>query len=258
MRLRNVLGTVLVLACLFPATLNADVIQWWSADLQPSNSPVGASYTGTAGDVWNAIGAVGGGITNPSWALADNMGNMDADAPVTFAISGTVGFYATSYIPTTNPIAHDYVYYSTSGITTIGYSFSGLTPGGEYELTIMGGGMYAYPVDIKVDVNGNGDLTDETAVNLVGPYYPAALPALPLHDGLIMLAPPQYNPTYVTIFDITANSNGAILCDQTRVGAEGNISGFQLRSIDVPEPSAFALLAAGLFGLLAYAWKKQK
>jgi hypothetical protein len=220
-----------VVFCLLPSRLDATVTQWWSADLQPTNVPADRSYTGTAGDVWNAIGAVGYTVADPSWALVDNMGNADANAPVTFAISGTVGFYSSSYIPNTNPVGCDYLFYSTSGITTIGYSFSGLTPGGKYELTIIGGGMYSWPVDIRVDTNGNGDLNDETAVNLVGSYYSTLLPAVPLHDGLIMLAPPEYNPPYTTFLNITAGSGGVIACDQVRVSLEGNISGFQLRAI---------------------------
>ena len=51
-----VLAMVFICAAgsLFPSTLNAEVIQWWSADLQPSNAST-AGYTGSAGDMWNVL-----------------------------------------------------------------------------------------------------------------------------------------------------------------------------------------------------------
>lgn len=44
----------------------------------------------------------------------------------------------------------------------------------------------------------------------------------------------------------------------TRCGATGGIDNFSLTSTTIPEPGTIALLAAGMLGLLAYAWRKRK
>ncbi|MCX7424977.1 MAG: PEP-CTERM sorting domain-containing protein [Planctomycetia bacterium] len=41
-------------------------------------------------------------------------------------------------------------------------------------------------------------------------------------------------------------------------GAGGIVNNFQLTGLAVPEPSTLALLASGLLGLLAYAWRKRR
>jgi hypothetical protein len=50
--------------------------------------------------------------------------------------------------------------------------------------------------------------------------------------------------------------------DEVRIGAHGGMAGgldsILLTSSAVPEPTTFALLTTGLFGLLAYAWRRRR
>ncbi len=61
-------------------------------------------------------------------------------------------------------------------------------------------------------------------------------------------------------FTATAESQTLTLTGQTEVSAETHndfvVDNFKVSS--VPEPSTLAMLSAGLLGLLAYAWRKQK
>lgn len=54
-------------------------------------------------------------------------------------------------------------------------------------------------------------------------------------------------------FQNLTNSNVTVTCD---IPVWGGIAGFQI--ISIPEPGTFVLWATGLFGLLAYAWRKRR
>jgi hypothetical protein len=65
--------------------------------------------------------------------------------------------------------------------------------------------------------------------------------------------------TYV-VFSATADSNGVIDGSWTTNGSTrwGPFNGIQIVSAPVPEPGTLALLVGGLFGLIAYAWRRHK
>jgi hypothetical protein len=62
------------------------------------------------------------------------------------------------------------------------------------------------------------------------------------------------NDNYVKFMGVTADGAGVITGS---IGNTASICGLQIMS-SVPEPSACVLMGMGLFGLLAYAWRKRR
>jgi hypothetical protein len=95
----------------------------------------------------------------------------------------------------------------------------------------------------------NGDATEN--------WVPAAIGAGVDNDGdgvvenLMLSLFVKSGATYVQFGDGTANS-------QVGYSVTGNVYDTELKVSKVPEPSTLALLGCGLFGLLAYAWRKRK
>jgi hypothetical protein len=68
-------------------------------------------------------------------------------------------------------------------------------------------------------------------------------------------------PVWVKTFNVSGTGNldpGAAIGVYTDMRGNGNVRFDNLRMDVVPEPSTLALLAAGLFGMLAYAWRKRR
>jgi hypothetical protein len=56
----------------------------------------------------------------------------------------------------------------------------------------------------------------------------------------------------------TADATSQTILYSANTGGVAQLNAFQLRTTATPEPSAFAMLATMLLGLLAYAWRKRK
>ena len=74
-----------------------------------------------------------------------------------------------------------------------------------------------------------------------------------------MVGMPPYNATYLSFqYTATAAGNLIVTIQQEAVSTSWHNYGFSNEVFAVPEPSALALLACGLVGLLAYAWRKRR
>lgn len=219
---------------------------YWAADFQRVDQDLNHTYSGVAPDnVWNVL-KHSAAAANPVFNnLLDNSG---AVTGVSLAFTGTIagdhGFANVGGQPrANNPIGVDYFVWGVGAgalsNTTIGFQFSGLTPGASYEFTAYGGSAGpARAFDMRVDTNGDGNLNDE--LPLVVPNE-ADLGGAP--------GPLSHFPPSVT-FTVTASAAGTILGDGTKItgNPEANWAGFQLTLI--PEPSTATLALVGLLGLI--------
>lgn len=198
----------------------------WSAEFQRADQNARHTYRGDSPkNVWNIL-ALSGATTDPVFDnLQDNSG---AATEVSLAFTGKLsadhGFTDVNGPRANNPIGVDYLLW---GVTrwnldnVIGFRFSGLTPGASYELTAFGGSSgIDRSFNMRVDTNGDGDLSDETALIVPNEADAGA------SDG-----PPSHFPPSVT-FIATASPSGTILGNAARIGNnEANWAGFQLRSV---------------------------
>lgn len=196
----------------------------------------------SSGSTWNALKVKhydAGTTANPSWSNLVNRGT-GAATSVGFSITGDVyswnGFGGSQ---TANAVTEDGFFFGVAGASnTVNWSITGLTANATYKLFLYNSDVnwaYARWMNQTVDTDGNGSLANNSA-QLVGP------------DG------------YGGEFTVVASSAGSILgsaaCSGS--GVEGDWSGFQIAQVAVPEPCTLTLLATGLIGLLAYAWRKAK
>jgi hypothetical protein len=136
-------------------------------------------------------------------------------------------------------------------------------------------------VRLEADVFGGAAATPYLAMNLGGAekayvmpvpagtiYFPSSTAASAWTTGVWHHVAIDYHPTAATFdFSIDGNTQAGIATE-----AAGAIDRFSLASVGgwalydnvkvtltaTPEPSSVVLLAAGLVGLLAYAWRKQR
>lgn len=139
-----------------------------------------------------------------------------------------------------NPLASD-IWINGSG--TVPFGFSGLNPLNTYDLYVYntGNGASVYlPAEFKL--NGG-----------------ATLAATGLDVGI---APENWvlGRNYVKFTGITGVSIASLTMTNGGLSPyDSAVSGLQLVTThEVPEPSTVVLLAAGILGLLAYAWRKRK
>jgi hypothetical protein len=204
----------------FATTINVDV------DFQGSTYS-GLGVSPDTGTYWNSFAAQAGTYT--SGALTASDGTTATSATVT--VSG-VGRYNNATAAFAPALMDDYLYGSPAN--GVGFSIDNLTPGGAYDL-------YIY------SLNGAG--ASATTGFTIGSATKNATnsAASTFAEG----------NNYVLFKGVIATS-GSI--SGTAIGLrDANsiaINGFQITS--VPEPATVVLLATGLIGLLAYAWRKQK
>ena len=190
---------------------------------------------GGAGDVWNSY------VTPPGFAedfaarplnnLVDSTG---AATGVDLTFTGVGGAFKVDWMG--DDLTSDGIYcypglvgytydgyyanpqYTTTMTDSIEWELSGLTAGGSYQMANYSSDNTMFNIDMTIDTNGDGDLSDETPFTVVA-------------DG---------TPDFTSI---TASAGGTISGSLTTAAGidEGHWSGFQL----IPEPATVALLGLG-------------
>jgi hypothetical protein len=171
-----------------------------------------------AADVWNElIGSVnfGAATTDPSFGpLVDSTGTTTA---VSFAITGTISsFNSVTFFGRPNPdgslsMRGDYIYFNDPPASnpSIDWRISGLTPGAVYRMVLYGANTNLNRVfTMLVDTDGDGDLTDEVAFEVI--TLNGATPA----------------PAYLAV--VVASASGAIVGRGSATIGEADWAGFQL------------------------------
>lgn len=115
----------------------------------------------------------------------------------------------------------------------------GLTPGGRYDGTV-------WSHDANV-VGGVSRISDWSANGV-----------LVKDDYELARGVPTSNADYQFGFSTRANGLGEILIEARQVGTNASVILNALQLDAVPEPGAVVLLAIGMTGLLAYAWRKRR
>lgn len=219
-------GVAVALALAFNLTTQAQVLVnvQFNGTLGAGTTQSGAAVVGTAGDVWNNLGASGTSV-----ALKNPAGSASA---LTLTWSGSAwtvdpglenGFYGTPY----GRLMNGYLY--TSGTSSL--TLSGLTPGMDYNL-------YLYS---EADVDGRRLTID---VNGVGATTAASVKT----EGIFIAG-----QNYLSL-GVRANGSGnLVIAYSVGSGDEANLNGFQLTA--VPEPATTTLVVAGALGALAL-WRR--
>ena len=185
----------------------------WSVDIQGDGvggvygqvTPTlmnGAESASGLGNVWNAFTVPGhpATVTNPSLAsLKDSSGSPSA---LSFSITGTVSGFSVPTSGGSTALYNDYLFLSAgNSASSIAWRIGGADPSKTYSLWLYGSAYRS--VRLKVDTNGNGSLTDETAVTT------------PAGGGVL-------------VSGIVPQSSGLIAGSADTPGGEANWSGFQL------------------------------
>jgi len=226
--------------------------QMWSVDFESqdtsgfSTTPPNSNPGIGTGDQWTALLVADVNVnpspttSNPS--LLNMTDSTGAATNVDFRVTGdgsggsgdVAGFNdaSSSY----DPVNGDYMLWNVPGLsipdTVIEWELTELTAGAPYEFTAFGAIGPTRTFNMRVDTDGDGLLSDETA---------QLVPSRDSTGGVIGAG---------VSFTAVADGSGRIFGDSTAIGGnEANWGGFQLRLI--PEPSSLLLAAMGLLGLLA-------
>jgi hypothetical protein len=188
----------------------------------------GAAKIGSSGDIWN-----GAYLSSSNLALTNSAGSATG---VTLSVSGSglgavwrgTGFNSTDY----KNLMDDYIT-AASGTGTI--TLSGVSAGSYI--------LYIYSAC-------NHDRITYVTANSVGGTLTSLLATTTFTE----------NNNYVKLSVVVDSSQTLTIKfygDSSTTG-EGDINGFQLQSLTVPEPATTILTVGGVLGLLAYAWRKRR
>lgn len=265
-------GIVLVGSPSWATTVNVDFQNGWGS--------MSATYSGQGamaapGDYWNAVAPIGNNFdpvwgdltlssnvavteTGPDWAAAetnpltfDSGALMDSLGNTTgISVSGSTKFlYA--HEGSSNVIASDFdslmrEYLDSGYAGGSDVTISGLAAGTAYDLVLYGHGAE----DFRATTFTIDGVEKSTS------FVDGTNPRTSLAEG----------SDYVTYSGVVADSNGQIgihyvaayaVHNGANVNDEGSFNAFQI-SAAVPEPNTIVICLSGMFGLLAYAWRKMK
>jgi len=196
----------------------------------PGNVDVqGPTYVGVSaaggGLVWNGIAAdsITGGdmLTVAGSELLNSAGKKTSVGFTVSHVGGDVGGAPTTDATSSGALWSDYIFCNSAGnLSRAAFTISGLGS--------------ATTADLYFYVTGNGGISVGSA------------------EG-------TYVGTNILFFDDVAVTGGTITGYLASDASYSNCTVLRgLSIVTVPEPGAFALLAAALIGLLAYAWRKRK
>lgn len=245
-----VFGLSIAVILFAPAAVSlADLV---NVDIDTSGigSPSAGTYSGTAaagGGTWNSFNVTQYPNNHESGILVNSEGNATSaafgtDVKITLGPSGFNGHdWLSGGVPNWGTdLVCDGLYTMGSTSSTGGsWTISGLVAGTNYDLYLYGqaGDTYGNTTNVKI-----GEVT-KTSTN----------PGTPLLSVSTYLE----DRNYVKFSSVAADGSGtisALVWDAS--GSAGMFNGFQIS--EIPEPGTLALLATGLLGLLAYAWRKRK
>lgn len=241
-------GALLVLSLAVAQTTQADLI---SVQLQGPGSTNYSGVEAAAAAADSAFGAanVWNHIVGESWptylmnksatGFVDSTGAATSVGLSIAASTDGEGFCTNDSNPTQADALRggnfsQYVGSGHTGSRYVDFTLTGLAANTPYKMYFYPGGTAGseLPFILAIDRNGNGSLTDESDIRVSG------------LGGLVT---------------VTSTTGGVVAGQVWRDAAMSDSawSGFQIATA-VPEPSAMLLAVSGLFGLLAYAWRRQK
>ena len=185
----------------------------WSVDLQgdgvggvygqvPPTTMSGAESVSGIGGVWNALTIASHPVTSVNPGLAGLNDSAGGASSLSFSITGTVSGFTVGAAGGSTPLYNDYLFLNAgNSASSISWQIAGLNPAKSYAMWHYGSAYRS--VRLKVDVNGNGTLTDDAAVTA------------PANGGVLLSG-------------ITPQASGVIIGNADTPGGETNWSGFQL------------------------------
>jgi hypothetical protein len=224
-----------------PANAVGDTITVLNVNMSSTNS--GSYYTGLAvapdapaNTYWNEMSSTSvasGGLKYSDGATVATGISLVAAQAAQYAFSYPISLYNALSIDTN---ANPYNIMTISGLTA---------PNTTYNLYVYAwfGSAWGWKADV-VNVIG---------ASTVGPWTSGN--SGDATSGSTFIADGNYHE----FAGLSASAGGTLIINVAAPGSSGYLSAFQLVSDTVvPEPSTLALLAAGLAGLLCYAWRKRK